>query len=141
MLGNAPLARIDSCSAWPPGTEAIRKPPLGHFRRSIGALFRPSLKTKINALFSSDIGHFDVPDMREVLEDAHGLVTEGLMSEADFRAFTFTNPAHFWTNNNPSFFANTAVEKPVRQLLMEETLADVDAAIAVREGRSVWRRR
>ena len=99
------------------------------------------LKTKINALFSSDIGHFDVPDMREVLEDAHGLVTEGLMSEADFRAFTFTNPAHFWTNNNPSFFADTAVEKPVRQLLMEETLADVDAAMAVREGRSVWRRK
>ena len=98
------------------------------------------LQTKINALFSSDIGHFDVPDMREVLEDAHGLVAEGLMSEADFRAFTFANPVHFWTNNNPDFFAGTAVAAPVRQLLTEQALSDYDAAMEVREGRRIWRR-
>ncbi len=99
------------------------------------------LQTKINALFSSDIGHFDVPDMRTVLEEAHGLVAEGLMSEADFRTFTFTNPAHFWTNNNPNFFTDTVVERPVRQLLTEDALTDYDAAMEVREGRRRWRRK
>ncbi len=78
------------------------------------------LNTKINALFSSDIGHFDVPDMSKVLEEAYGLVGQGLMSDEDFKAFTFTNPAHFWTSGNPDFFKGTAVEGAVDALLAQE---------------------
>src|SRR5438445_939771 len=33
---------------------------------------------RLNALFSSDIGHFDVPDMTEVVPEAHELVEDGL---------------------------------------------------------------
>ena len=99
------------------------------------------LGTKVNALFSSDIGHFDVPDMAEVLEEAHGLVDEGLMSKEDFKAFTFTNPAHFWASGNPDFFAGTAVEQPVRELLAEDALNAYDTAMEVREARTLWRRR
>ena len=81
------------------------------------------LGTRINALFSSDIGHFDVPDMAEVLEEAYELVEDELMTPEDFRVFTFTNPAHFWTSGNPDFFKGTAVEAQVEALLGEADLA------------------
>lgn len=75
------------------------------------------LGARINALFSSDIGHFDVPDMAEVLGEAHELVDEGLMTPEDFKAFTFDNPAHFWAGGNPAFFKGTVVEREVDALL------------------------
>ena len=99
------------------------------------------LGTKINALFSSDIGHFDVPDMTQVLPNAHALVADGLMSAEDFRDFTFTNPAHFWASGNPGFFNGTVVERQVRELLTDEALHDYDSTMAVRSQRRAWRRR
>lgn len=99
------------------------------------------LDTKVNALFSSDIGHFDVPDMTEVLEDAYGLVTENLMSDDDFRAFTFENPAHFWAGGNPDFFNGTAVEQAVKSLFADQALDAYDTTMKAREGRTLWRRR
>lgn len=62
------------------------------------------LGTKINALFSSDIGHFDVREMNKVLGEAHELVDDGVMSDEDFRDFTFVNPVDFWSRGNPRFF-------------------------------------
>jgi hypothetical protein len=49
------------------------------------------LGARINALFSSDIGHFDVPDMLHPVPEAHELVEDGLITPDDFRDFTFTN--------------------------------------------------
>ena len=71
---------------------------------------------RLNALFSSDIGHFDVVRMERVLPNAWELVVDGVMSRADFRDFTFTNPARFWTSSNPDFFVGTSVEHAVAQL-------------------------
>ncbi len=68
---------------------------------------------RLNAVFSSDIGHWDVPDMREVLEEAYELVEHGLVSDADFRRFVFTNPMRLLTDVNPDFFTGTAVEHAV----------------------------
>jgi len=70
---------------------------------------------RLNALFSSDIGHFDVIHMDRVLPHAWGLVTDEVMSRADFREFTFANPARFWTAANPELFAGTRVETAVAQ--------------------------
>lgn len=75
------------------------------------------LGSKINALFSSDIGHFDVRHMNEVLEEAHELVDDEVMSDADFRDFTFANPVDFWARGNPDFFKGTAIEEAVEQQL------------------------
>jgi hypothetical protein len=72
---------------------------------------------RLRAVFSSDIGHWDVPDMREVAEEAHELVDDGLITDGDFRDFVFTNPARLWTDMNPNFFKNTVVEGHVAQLL------------------------
>ena len=72
---------------------------------------------RLKAVFSSDIGHWDVPDMSEVLEEAYELVEHGLVNEADFREFTFTNPAMLHAGMNPDFFKGTVVEKDVAKLL------------------------
>jgi hypothetical protein len=72
---------------------------------------------RLNALFSSDISHFDVPDMSEVLEESWRLVEDGAMTEEDFRDFVFANPVRFFAATNPDFFAGTALERQARALL------------------------
>jgi hypothetical protein len=59
------------------------------------------------------VGHFDVVDMSEVLEEAHELLEEGLMTQDDFRQFVFTNAASLHTSLNPDFFKGTVVEEAV----------------------------
>jgi hypothetical protein len=68
---------------------------------------------RLNPIFSSDVGHFDVTDMTEVLEEAWELVEHGLIGEDDFREFTFTNAASLHTALNPDFFKGTVVEGAV----------------------------
>jgi predicted TIM-barrel fold metal-dependent hydrolase len=65
--------------------------------------------SRLRALFSSDIGHWDVRDMREVLAEAWEQVERGWMDAAEFRAFTFGNAVALWSAGNPDFFAGTAV--------------------------------
>jgi hypothetical protein len=72
---------------------------------------------KLKAVFSSDIGHWDVPDMTHVLTDAWKLVARGLITEEDFHAFTFANPVSLHAGMNPDFFKGTAVEGAVAELL------------------------
>jgi len=43
------------------------------------------LGAKLRAMFSSDIGHWDVPDMAGILAEAWELVDDGRLGEADFR--------------------------------------------------------
>jgi predicted TIM-barrel fold metal-dependent hydrolase len=72
---------------------------------------------RLNTLFSSDIGHFDVPDMAEVVPEAHELVEHGLITEDDFRDFTFENAVRFWGEVNPDFFKGTVVESAAADVL------------------------
>jgi hypothetical protein len=72
---------------------------------------------QINAMFSSDIGHWDVPDMTEVLEEAHECVEHGWLDAGQFRDFVFGNVARFYTDTNPRFFEGTAVERAVAELV------------------------
>ncbi|MGE0820941.1 MAG: amidohydrolase family protein [Candidatus Binatia bacterium] len=75
---------------------------------------------QLRAIFSSDIGHWDVPDMTEVLEEAYELVEHKVITEENFRDFVFTNPATLWTGMNPEFFKGTIVESEVAKLLSSE---------------------
>ncbi len=70
---------------------------------------------RLKAMFSSDVGHFDVIDMSEVLEEAYELVEDNLITEEDFREFVFTNAARLHTSLNPDFFKGTVVEDAVAQ--------------------------
>jgi predicted TIM-barrel fold metal-dependent hydrolase len=72
---------------------------------------------RLGAVFGSDIGHFDVPDMTQVLTEAYELVEDGLISEDDFRDFVFVNPIKLWAGTNKNFFKGTAVENDVAKVL------------------------
>ena len=76
-------------------------------------------RARLNAVFGSDIGHFDVPEMTEVLPEAWELVERELISEADFRDFVFTNPVRLWAGNNADFFKGTVIEQASRAVLAE----------------------
>ncbi len=75
------------------------------------------LGATLHAVFSSDVGHWDVPDMRGVLPEAWELVEDGLVDEGDFRRFVFASPAALWCAGNPSFFDGTAVQEAVQREL------------------------
>jgi hypothetical protein len=75
------------------------------------------MRARLNAIFSSDIGHFDVPDMTDVVPEAYELVEHELISTADFRDFMFANAVRFWGEVNPDFFKGTAVEKQAAEVL------------------------
>src|SRR5258708_19996198 len=72
---------------------------------------------RINAIFSSDIGHFDVPDMLSPVLEAYELVEDELITPDDFRDFTFTNAVRLWGTQNPRFFEGTRVAKEAAALL------------------------
>ena len=81
--------------------------------------FAPHLhptRVRLRAIFSSDIGHWDVPEIDEVLPEAWELVDAGLLDERDFRDFTFAFPAEHWKAANPDFFADTTVESETAKL-------------------------
>lgn len=80
---------------------------------------------RIKMLFGSDIGHFDVPDMREVLGEAYEMVDKGLISSADFHDFVFGYPAAFWTALNPDFFKGTRIEAQVYSFVTQQS--DIEA--------------
>ena len=78
---------------------------------------------RLNALFSSDIGHFDVPDMADVVPEAYELVEHGLIDDDDFRDFVFANAVRFWGEGNPEFFRGTVVEKAAAEALAQSKVA------------------
>ena len=75
------------------------------------------LGARLNAIFSSDIGHFDVPDMAKVVPEAYELVEHGLITDDDFRDFTFANAVRFWGEVNPDFFNGTVIERVAADVL------------------------
>ena len=65
---------------------------------------------KLRAILGSDVGHWDVTDMGEVVEEAYEGVERGLVGEEDFRDFVCDNAIRLHAHTNPRFFAGTIVE-------------------------------
>ncbi|MDR1425230.1 MAG: amidohydrolase family protein [Azoarcus sp.] len=81
--------------------------------RTLGLAFNAKaapLKTQVNMFYSSDIGHWDVPEINTILADTWQLVEEGVISAENFKQLVFKGPYDFYTANNPDFFTGTAVE-------------------------------
>lgn len=76
---------------------------------------------RLRGVFASDIGHWDVPDFREVLPEAYELVERGHFTEADFADFVFGNAVSLWAGTNPAFFRGTVVEGAVDKHLAQLT--------------------
>ncbi len=72
---------------------------------------------RLNAVFSSDIGHFDVPDMTRVVEEAWELVEDGAMTADDFREFACDNTIRLHGQMNPDFWKGTPVADYAARLL------------------------
>ena len=69
------------------------------------------------ALLGSDIGHFDVVDATEVIEEAWEMVEHGFISRANFREFTFTNAVECYCGMDGDFFKGTIIENDARREL------------------------
>lgn len=80
------------------------------------------LGARLRAFFSSDIGHWDVPDMSEVLAEAYEMVEDGYFDVEDFRDFVFANPVSLWCGTNRDFFRGTRVEEAVQAQLGQSGL-------------------
>jgi len=88
--------------------------------RSAAAAFDRKMNpygASLNPMFGSDIGHFDVEDMRGVLEEAHELVDRALMSPEDFRRFALENPVRLHGGMNKDFFKGTRVQAQAEMIL------------------------
>jgi hypothetical protein len=72
---------------------------------------------RLQAMLGSDIGHWDVRDMREVVPEAYELVEHGLLSADDFRDFACDNAIRLHGGVNPRFFDGTAVADHARAVL------------------------
>ncbi len=75
------------------------------------------LGSTLQAVYGSDIGHWDVPVMIDVLKEAYELVEDGAIDLDQFKQFTFTNPVKLHAGMNPDFFKGTRVEADVNKLL------------------------
>ena len=77
---------------------------------------------RLRAMFSSDIGHWDVPDMGGILPRPTSWWRTACSREADFRDFTFANPVRFYTSANPRLLPRHARRGGGRALVAEEAL-------------------
>jgi len=73
----------------------------------------------VPAIFASDLGHWDVPDFDEPLEEAFELVERGILDADQLRDFVFVNPVRFYGSMNPEFFVGTAIEQEANAILAE----------------------
>jgi predicted TIM-barrel fold metal-dependent hydrolase len=91
---------------------------------------RNPLHARLNAIYGSDLGHYDLMDMRDAAVEAYEGVERGLMSEEDFRDFVFTNPVKLHCGMSPDFFKGTVLEKEAEKALSEIRAAASPDSIA-----------
>ena len=72
---------------------------------------------RLNAMFASDIGHWDVPDMTEVLPEAWELIDHDHLDRDQFADFTCFNAIRMLTAANPAFFDGTAIEAVAKEVV------------------------
>ena len=75
------------------------------------------LGARLQAVFGSDISHWDVADMTEPVHEAYELVEKELLTEDDFRDFVFANAVRLYGGMNPDFFKGTRVEAEAARVL------------------------
>ncbi len=79
----------------------------------VASAFDARAGVTLRAMFGSDVGHFDVPDMARVVPEAFELVEHEVITRADFERFVFTNVVRLHTAGNPHFFDGTIVAEHV----------------------------
>jgi len=70
-------------------------------------------------IFSSDIGHWDVARMDEVLPEAWEHIEHGWMDAPQFRDFMCDNAVRLYRSANPDFFAGTVLEDYAKTVALD----------------------
>jgi hypothetical protein len=76
--------------------------------------------SKLQTLFGSDIGHWDVVDMNSVVSEAYEQLEHGTLTEQEFRDWTFANPVRLHGKRRADFFKGTVIEAEAAALLTSE---------------------
>jgi predicted TIM-barrel fold metal-dependent hydrolase len=80
---------------------------------------RNPLGARLNAIYGSDLGHYDLIDMRDAAAEAYEGVEHGLMTAEDFRDFVCVNPIKLHCGMNPDFFKGTVLEREAERVMAE----------------------
>jgi len=101
---------------------------------------RNPMGARLNAIYGSDLGHYDLIDMRDAAVEAYESVEHGLMTTEDFRDFVCVNPIKLHCGMNPDFFKGTVVEHEAEKVMAETrrtesaTINGSDTFTAARQG-------
>jgi hypothetical protein len=79
--------------------------------RTVAFAFDNPLGLDFCPVLGSDIGHWDVAVMAEVMTDAYEMVEDGVLTPERFKTFVYTNPARLYRDQNPAFFDGTVLEQ------------------------------
>jgi predicted TIM-barrel fold metal-dependent hydrolase len=74
-------------------------------------------RVDLRPMLGTDVSHWDAPVMNEVLPEAYELLDDGLVDEAQFEGFTFSNAVRLHGGMNPRFFEGTSCEKEAAAVL------------------------
>lgn len=77
------------------------------------------LGVTLRPLFSSDIGHWDVPRLHDVVPQSRHLVERGLLDESNYRRFVFEEAVRAHTRLNPDFFTGTSMAAEVQTFIAQ----------------------
>ena len=89
------------------------------------------MRKPLKAMLGSDVSHFDVTDASAVLEEAWEMVEHGLVTEDNFRDFTFSNVVGLHGRMNPDFFNGTVVETAARAELEKSSTAGTAGVVPI----------
>jgi hypothetical protein len=80
-----------------------------------------AFSARLQPVLSSDISHWDVLDMAEVVADSFKLVQKEILTERQYEDFVCRNPFRLFTGSNPQFFDGTVLEGYARHQLQSES--------------------
>lgn len=72
---------------------------------------------ELHAMLGSDVGHWDVADMTEVLPEAYEVVEHQWLDADQFQRFVCDNVIALYGRANPAFFEGTRVQGHAREVL------------------------
>jgi hypothetical protein len=87
--------------------------------RTVAFAFSPAnpLRAQLQPVLSSDISHWDVPEMNRAVAESVALLDDGLLSEEQLREFLFVNPVRLYGRANPAFFDGTPLAAEAERVL------------------------
>ena len=75
---------------------------------------------QLHAILSTDLGHWDVENMREAVAEAHEQIEKGLLTADNFRDLAFTNQVRLYGGANSDFFKGSRVEEAAQAVLVAD---------------------